>query len=325
MKFILHTSFCLMLMHALTGHAQQRMQFTQYMVNQYVLNPAAGGIDTDLELTVGYRKQWVNFEGGPVTFYFSGHMPIRERRKPGKRSLQKPFHSAGTLLYKDRTGPVSKTSFLASYSYNLPLFRNYRLALGLFAGMVNVNLDHSQLKFDQPGETVNFDKKTLPDGSAGLWFYNDRFFLGTSVNQLFFNSVKLMNTDNYLIYHYYATAGYKIPLGYPTGKRGEYDFYLVPSTMFKYGGRRTPVSVDLNVKLNYKKFLWAGASYRHLDAFAFLGGVRFGTKHVGMFELGYSYDYTVSGIHDYTSGSHEIILRYTHKQKSTVICPDKFW
>ncbi len=105
---------------------QQRMQFSQYMVNQYILNPAAGGTDGNIDLAAGYRKQWTSFNGSPVTYYFSGHLPIHTRRKPSRTNKPVPFHSAGTFIYSDKAGPLSKTSALISYSYNLPLFKNYR-------------------------------------------------------------------------------------------------------------------------------------------------------------------------------------------------------
>lgn len=328
--------FLLLLIGALQSIGQQRVHFTQYMVNQYVLNPAAGGIGADLDVNVGYRKQWVNFKGGPETYYFSGHMPIRESRKPKKGAIDvpHPFQSAGVFVFKDKTGPISKTSVLLSYGYNLPLSKGFRLALGVYGGFMQLQLDNNLLKFDQQGEVTNYQTRTMPDGSAGLWLYNNYFYFGSSANQLFYNSVDFYKNDNTtnssagssnLVYHYYATTGVKIPLSHPTAVKDMFDWYIVPSTMIKYGGWGTPISIDLNTKLKYKDHFWIGTSYRHRDAIAFLAGVRFHTKDIGAFELGYSYDYTLTKIMNYTSGSHEIILGYTHKMKKSIICPDKFW
>jgi type IX secretion system PorP/SprF family membrane protein len=313
--------------------AQQRVHFTQYMVNQYVLNPAAGGIGADLDINFGYRKQWLNFKGGPLTYYFSGHMPIKERNKPvrGKIDVPKPFHSAGAFIFKDQTGPISKTSALASYSYNIPLSKGFRLAMGAFVGMMQLQLDQSQLKFDELGETVNYSSKTLPDGSAGLWLYNNYFYIGTSVNQLFYNSLNFYKTKNNtldkanLVYHYYTTAGVKIPLGYEIEGKDNHIWYIIPSTMIKYGGFGTPVSFDFNTKLKYRDHFWLGGSYRVGDAFAAIAGVKYHTKNSGAFEFSYSYDYTTSKITKYTSGSHEIIMGYSFKVKPSIICPGNFW
>lgn len=317
--------FILFLLFQITSQAicQQRIQFSQYMVNQYILNPAAGGIDADLDITLSYRNQWVNFNGGPVTYYFSGNIPIKVGRKPEKNKPS-PFHSAGVILFNDQTGPISKSSVLGSYSYNLPVLKNYRLAAGVFAGLTELRLDQSQLKFDEPGESFNYTKITVPDGSIGLWFYNDKFYLGSSVNQLFYNSVKFIEADANLVFHYYLTSGYKIPLGYSGYRKSNPHNFLVPSVMFKYGGWGTSPSVDLNLKFNFLENFWVGTSYRHLDSQVILGGVKFKSKHSGIFELAYSYDYTLSKINTYTSGSHEITLKYKYHIRE-ILCPSAFW
>jgi len=306
-------------------YGQQRLHFTQYMVNPYVLNPAVGGVSGDLEMAVGYRKQWVNFNGGPLSFYFSGHLPIKLRKKPSIKTKSFPFHSVGTFIYKDVTGPISKTSALASYSYNIPVFKDFRLALGLFMGVLQLNLDQSKLKFDQDGEVLKFNNKTMPDASSGIWFYNPKYFFGVSVNQLFMNRLNFYNDFGYMVYHYYLTSGYKIPLGYEIDRNSNYNFYLIPSFMLKYGGTGTPPSLDLNVKIRYRDQFWTGGSYRVRDSFSFLAGVLFHSKNNGIFEVGYSYDYTISKINHYTSGSHEIIVKYNYRLKRQIPCPDNFW
>lgn len=315
------------------AQAQQRVHFTQYMVNPYVLNPAAGGIGADLDVNLGYRKQWVNLKGGPLTYYFSGHMPIRERSKPmkGKIDVPKPFHSAGIFVFRDQTGPLSKTSAMVSYAYNLPLSKGFRLALGVYGGMMQLRLDHDQLRFDEQGETVYYNTKNLPDASLGLWFYNDYFYLGSSANQLFYNSLDFYKSaqgppqSSSLLYHYYTTSGLKIPLGYEVAGRENHIWYLIPSAMVKYGGWGTPLSVDMNLKIRYRDHFWIGSSYRHKDALAFMAGFRFHTTSKGVFELCYSYDYTLSKLTNYTSGSHEIILGYSYKVKPSILCPGTFW
>jgi hypothetical protein len=49
--------------------------------------------------------------------------------------------------------------------------------------------------------------------------------------------------------------------------------------------------------------IWLGASYRHTDAIVGLIG-----GQAGPFKFGYAYDYTLSDIGDYSTGSHEVFL-----------------
>src|SRR5690606_28197832 len=50
--------------------AQQDPQYTQYMYNMNVHNPAYAGSKESLSLTALYRTQWSGMEGNPVTFTF---------------------------------------------------------------------------------------------------------------------------------------------------------------------------------------------------------------------------------------------------------------
>ena len=66
--------------------------------------------------------------------------------------------------------------------------------------------------------------------------------------------------------------------------------------------------VELTARLKYKKFLWAGLSYRWKDAMVVMIGAEI--KNV---VFGYSYDYSLSPIVKATSGSHEVFVGYSMK------------
>src|SRR5687767_4886339 len=59
--------------------AQQRPQFSQYMLNQYIFNPAISGIEDYTEVKMGTRYQWVGLDGAPVTYYVSAHTPLNKQ------------------------------------------------------------------------------------------------------------------------------------------------------------------------------------------------------------------------------------------------------
>ena len=57
-------------------HAQQDPQYSQYMFNQMVLNPAYAGSKEALSSSLILRNQWVGLDGAPKTITFSSHAPI---------------------------------------------------------------------------------------------------------------------------------------------------------------------------------------------------------------------------------------------------------
>ena len=56
--------------------SQQNPQYTQYVYNMNIINPAYAGSQEALSLNFLARTQWVGFEGAPKTLTFGAHAPI---------------------------------------------------------------------------------------------------------------------------------------------------------------------------------------------------------------------------------------------------------
>jgi len=61
----------LFLLGAMDISAQQNPQYTQYMYNMSVVNPAYAGSKDAVSMGALYRKQWAGFDGAPETGTFS--------------------------------------------------------------------------------------------------------------------------------------------------------------------------------------------------------------------------------------------------------------
>lgn len=60
-------------------YAQQKPYHTQYILNNYILNPALSGIENYTDVKLSYRNQWTGIDGAPVTIYASAHAPIGKK------------------------------------------------------------------------------------------------------------------------------------------------------------------------------------------------------------------------------------------------------
>jgi type IX secretion system PorP/SprF family membrane protein len=69
----------LLLLGMLKSFAQQKPYYTQYILNNYILNPALSGIENYTDLKLSYRNQWTGIDGAPVTVYLSAHKPIGKK------------------------------------------------------------------------------------------------------------------------------------------------------------------------------------------------------------------------------------------------------
>jgi len=314
----------LLLLAIRPAQAQQQAQYSQYMNNNYLLNPGATGVEDYIDVKLSYRTQWVGLEGAPKTFYASINSSLGKWRTNGKRTLRerrRPFHALGGFVYKDETGPTSRTSAYLSYAYNLVLTPKIRAALGVSAGMQQFAVDGQKLQFFDPTTVAASAAAQVFDASIGLWVYSPDFYVGVSSAQLLANKLnfsygnELLGTGtpgNSLRRHYFATAGVRVPVSE--------DFSFVPSVLVK-SVDPAPLSIDINAKLKYQDLLWVGASWRAFDSVVGMVGLSY-----EQFLLGYSYDAGTSELSGYHRGSHEVLLGLRLKKRAQVVCPpNKFW
>ena len=72
--------------------AQQRPHYTQYILNNYIINPAVAGIENYTDVKISHRHQWVGIQDAPVTTYLTIHGPLKraitKERQPQVFMLQ---------------------------------------------------------------------------------------------------------------------------------------------------------------------------------------------------------------------------------------------
>jgi len=82
-----------------------------------------------------------------------------------------------------------------------------------------------------------------------------------------------------------------------------------------------PVQVDMNMKVQYRDLVWAGAGYRLNDGVSGMLGINVSNT----FNISYSYDYTTSAIQSYSHGTHEIVLGFLIGNRYGDTCPRNVW
>jgi type IX secretion system PorP/SprF family membrane protein len=310
--------FTTLFLLVLTAKAQQVPLFSQYMINQYVYNPAAGGVSDTYELRSSFRQQWAGISDAPLTYYFSAHAPIGKHFGPSlgrHKNESYSHHSIGMLAYQDRFGPQSITSAYFSYSYNMFLTEELRAAVGAFGGIKQFLLDGSKIETAPGVRPYGSQSAIAPDANLGIWLYTDNFYLGASCAQIFANTINITNSAaNKLTRHFFFTTGYKFHLNH--------DIDFIPSLYVRYVSPVSP-AIDLNAKVKIKDIFWTALSFRVSNAVVPMLG--FNLKQG--FSFSYSYDVTVSAISNATKvgATHEVVLGYNIKPKNTVKNPSDYW
>jgi type IX secretion system PorP/SprF family membrane protein len=320
--------------------AQQKPHYTQYILNQYIINPALSGIENYVDIKASHRLQWVGIQDAPVTTYLTIHGPIGKSDYkttatsfdvPGENprgksywedySASKPHHGWGLQVINDRTGPLNNFSAYGTYAYHVGLTPRTNLAAGIGLGLSNTSINGDKLQFSTPVDPVVYSSGLVNnvrfDMNAGLYLYSADYFVGISAQQLVPSKIDFSNnlirkTTGKSVPHLFATAGYRFSIGE--------EVNLIPSVMVKYV-QPAPVQVEMNAKLQYRDLIWIGAGYRHKDGIAAMIGLNVSNT----FNVGYSYDYTTSRLNNYTKGTHEIVVGFIIGNKFGDSCPRNVW
>ena len=117
MKRILFLGFGIFMF--IGAKAQQLTFNSQYMLNSYLINPAAAGVDNELSIASSFRQQWAGFNDAPKTQMLSANAQLNDNM------------GVGVIIYNDVTGPLRNMGFQGSYSYHLKMGDKSKLALGI--------------------------------------------------------------------------------------------------------------------------------------------------------------------------------------------------
>ena len=288
--------FSIFLLLCVVGsYGQQNVQYTQNRFNYLAINPAmAGGMEC-MDFKMGFRTQWVGFEGAPKT----GFATFSSRLKFKKSKSVFNHHGIGGMVESDVIGPFSVTSIYGAYAYHFQLNRDWKASAGLYGGVKQFRFNAQKIfvpDVDDPAINGSSSALIVPDFTTGVFAYNERFFAGLTIRQVLRNKWKGVGTDESRFrFHYSALLGYN----YEATDRVKY----IPSVMFRFVGWSMP-SIDINVMAEFDDAFSIGLSYRNTDAVAAMMKVHF----MKYFTLGYSFDFTTSKLRTVSSNTHELIL-----------------
>ncbi len=297
------------------AYAQQDPQYSMYMFNGLSVNPAYAGSRERLAILAVYRDQWTGFKGAPRTFTAAAHAPLLNERI-----------GLGVAITSDNIGILNAVNVTGSFAYRLPVGKGKlkgRLCFGLSASMDYDKQRLTESEIITPGDpsfTQNLSVVS-PNFGAGVYYYNDRFYLGLSaphfLNGSLDRSAQYSGTSELGAREYrhaFFTAGGMVNVSE--------NVKFKPSIMIKYV-QGAPVNMDFNASFLFKEALWVGVSFRtaYNEPTAVVGMIEY--MFAKSFRLGYAYDYTLTQIGQYSSGSHEILLSYEFGRVDKYLTPRK--
>jgi len=219
--------------------AQQDPQFTQYMYNQKIINPAyATGDQEEVNLGALYRSQWVGIDGAPSTGSFFVHYPVNDRIELGL-----------SFTNDDIGNVVTENNIYADFAYILPVSEQGKLSLGLKAGVTLFDANFNGFELQSGGSSTDDAfrdnvNQTFPNVGAGAFYYTDRFYAGLSAPNLLTtthleNNSGVQSTGVEEI-HMFLTSGYVFDLNE--------QIKLKPAFLLR-GVRGAPLALDVTANV----------------------------------------------------------------------------
>lgn len=295
----------LFLLHAFLGvSAQQLAQYSSWMLNPYLYNPSAAGLDNTLIVTGAYRKQWVDLDGAPVSQHLNVSMPVRFLKS-----------GVGIRLDNDGLGAHQTTQAMLNYSYHLNVPVGL-LSLGAGIGYQQYSLDGTRLRSPEGDYTdplFQHNDAFLPLGRVsagapvfeiGVTLLTDRMRIGLSAVPVFSPVITQTGTGAFRLtpqQHLAFQAQYQI--------EWSGQFILKPGLLIK--SDLVATQMELGTLAVWKEKFTGGAAWRGVtnssrDALILTAGLKLNEKTT----IAYIYDLPFSGLQSTNRGSHELFIQY---------------
>jgi type IX secretion system PorP/SprF family membrane protein len=280
--------------------SQQQNQYTQFVLNKYVFNPAYAGLDFSLSANLMYRNQWDGIQGNPRDLSLNVHLPFYLWSG-----------AVGGMVDRQSFGVLSQTSLSGSYNYVSSLQFGL-LSFGGRLGISQLSVDGSQIitpEGDYNGIFTHNDLILLENSDlglglkwdAGVFFYNKTIETGVAISHLPQSFISLERTSFGQTTHVNTFFQYNFKIFE--------NIELLQSILLKTDFNQIQSDISSIFRINGNIFGGInvrGYNSRSLDAMAIIAGMKLGNNYT----LSYSYDIGVSGLRRAHEGTHEILLNY---------------
>ena len=276
------------------GHTQQDAQYTQYMYNTLIINPAYAGSKEALSITSLYRNQWTGLDGAPVSINASIHSPVGNNV------------GLGFSIIHDEIFISQETYINADFSYTLKLGeeQDKKLAFGINAGLQVFNVDSNRANTGAVDATEgSFNVSNFsPQIGFGLYYYTSKGYIGLSAPTLLETEFLDEDSVNNGVFTtateratFYGMFGYVFDLSE--------NIKFKPASLVKLVSG-APLQVDISANFLFNEKFILGAAYRWSAAFSGMTGFQLSDKLL----LGFAYDIETTELERYNNGSFELFL-----------------
>lgn len=302
-------------------NAQDNFYYSQYFQVGSTINPAMTGIDNFMDIKTNYRNQWNGFTDSPSSNYVGVNTYVKKNSEQAyreytlrisdpstidslsniKTSLKSDLkHGLGGYILYDQQGPFQQITGAFNYAMHFPISFKTNLSIGVAAKLSNYRIDLEKILLRDPDNDDYYQQLLAQGGrnnyidiNPGIMIYHEKWYFSYAAQKAYrasLSSEELLSYNNSLDHNF--MAGVRINIGGKTK--------LLPSGYYLLNEFNS--FWEANAKIMFNEKTWFGASYRSTETLVFMAGLYINN----LFNISYSYDYTISNISNYNNGSHEI-------------------
>src|SRR5688572_16496492 len=304
--------------------AQTNELVGQYYQNLPAYNPAHTGMNEFLDINMGFRQQWVGFNGSPKNVYLSAYGILKANKNRGASMADNKAtaeeeqanpgvfrkHGLGGYIMSNSQGYYKQREIAATYAYHIPVMKRTYVSVGMSPSVYVEKIDMMNFTVkDQANDEAyqsllsNGNKYSSLQLNIGASVYSDKFYVSYSMRQ----AGKLSLNGNRDIFSPNITKRHHFMAGYVFRANSRLD--IIPSTFVRMDATR-PTLFEMGVRARYNQNLWGGLSYRNDRTIVGAFGILFKNKY----KFSYSYEHKNLGIgkdfgiSNTSGGTHEFLI-----------------
>ncbi|MTI38320.1 PorP/SprF family type IX secretion system membrane protein [Fulvivirga lutimaris] len=316
---------------------QQQEVYTQYFTNLPNINAGFAGVEDYMDLTLGFRQGWNDFESDNSSVFLSIYSPLTKpitaTTKNNSLRISDPSilnklktstnlrrkHGIGGSVSSRKLGSYQSTLLTSSYAYHLPVSQNFNLSFGVKTAVFFQVIDFSEYTVRDPVNDLFYQNLIIDsDGRSttlvtdfGSVLYTDDFYLGVSSS----NMVKSEISNTNELGHNLKQA-YSIHIG----KMMNFSRILklsVNTELLLVEGFEPEWRISS--RLRYKNLIYAGLSFEAKKRASVLIGLVSDSRY----SFHYSYNKYIGDLDQFNVEGHEIIIGISLFNKYRL--NSKFW
>ncbi|HEU5291383.1 MAG TPA: PorP/SprF family type IX secretion system membrane protein [Cyclobacteriaceae bacterium] len=287
-KILIYIFVCLV---PICTYAQDISNFTQFFINPYSINPSYAGIEGRSALSLVYKRQWMDIEGGPAIANLTLHAPT-------------PIGlNYGLSFTNDTRGILSTSAASLTIGYTLTIDKHKFIRFAASGGVAYNGIDIEEFEDTTDPALMNIlDKNASLIGNAGISFHLNTVHFGASLPNIF--SPAYVSEDAFTVKEvkpFQSVIAHASNRFYFNKDKHVFEPYLIYRI-----NQDLPSQIEAAAVLHLNHVVWFGGSYKQDFGISALGGV----KVQNFFLIGGSYSLKNTGANELNSPSFEVQLSY---------------